>query len=104
MTKEVLHYGLWQTHDVKNGLGKLKSKTAKVKALKAQINFRKQVLQQKYPDKGVFSFSKNRKQFSVDELATNLKKLISDVAPVPHDAHAESLYEDIETEDLDILT
>ena len=105
LTKEVLHYGLWQTHgDVKNGLGKLKSKTAKVKALKAQINFRKLVLQQKYPDKGVFSFSKNRKQFSVDELATNLKKLISDVAPVPHDAHAESLYEDIETEDLDILT
>ena len=99
MTKEVLHYGLWQTHsDFKNGLAKLKSKTAKVKALKAQISFRKQVLQQKYPDKGVFLFSKNCKQFSVDELATNLKKLISDMAPVPH---AGSLYEN---EDLDILT
>ena len=58
----------------------------------------KQLLQQKYSDKGVFLFSKNRKQFSVDELATNLKKLISDMAPVPH---AEFLYEN---EDLDILT
>ena len=85
LTKEILHYGLWQTHgDVKNGLAKLKSKSAKLKALKAQINFRKQVLQQKYPDKNVFMFSKNRRQFSVDELATNLRKLISDMAPVPH--------------------
>ena len=105
LTKEILHYGLWQTHgDVENGLAKLKSKSAKLKALKAQINFRKQVLQQKYPDKNVFMFSKNRRQFSVDELATNLRKLISDMAPVPQDPHAEFLYEDVENEDLDIST
>ena len=40
LTNEILHYGLWQTHcDVENGLAKLKSKSAKLKALKAQINF-----------------------------------------------------------------
>ena len=99
LTKEILHYGLWQTHgDVENELAKLKSKSAKLKALKAQINFRKQ----KYPDKKVFLFSKNRRQFSVDELPTTLRKLISDMAPVPQDAHAEFLYEDVENEDLDI--
>ena len=49
-------------------------------------------------------FSKNRRQFSVDEVATNLRKLISDMAPVPQDAHAEFLYEDVENEDLDIST
>ena len=99
LTKEILHYGLWQTHgDVENELAKLKSKSAKLKALKAQINFRKQ----KYPDKKVFLFSKNRRQFSVDELPTTLRKLISDMAPVPQDAHAELLYEDVENEDLDI--
>ena len=68
---------------------------------KLRLTFKKQVLQQKYPDKDVFLFSKNRKQFSVYKLATNLRKLISDVAPVPCGAHAESLNEN---EDLDILT
>ena len=40
LTKEILHYGQWQTHgDVENGLAELRSKSAKLKALKAQINF-----------------------------------------------------------------
>ena len=70
--------GLWQTHDdIMKGLAKEKSKSAKVKALKAQLNFRRRVLEQKHPDKEVFSFSRKGKQLSVDELVSNLEKLLS---------------------------
>ena len=69
--------GLWITQEeVEDGLSELKTSKAKQDALKSQINFRK-VLCQTHPDKMVFHFSHNRKQFSNVELKENLLKLLS---------------------------
>ena len=69
--------GLWINRaEVENGL-KLLKKTAKIKALKLQINFRRKVLGQSHPDKSVFLFSHNRKQHSVDQLKKNLYQLLA---------------------------
>lgn len=66
------------------------SKTAKLKLLKIQLNFRKQVMNQKsYHDKGLFLFSKNRQQHSVDNLIENLCKLLSDEEAVHKEANSE---------------
>ena len=65
----------------------MKSKSAKVKAIKAQLDFRKCVLEQKHPDKDVFFISKNRKQLTVDELIINLEKLLAVSAPLDLDRH-----------------
>ena len=87
LTQEIVQCGLWQTHhDIVTGLGKEKSKSAKLKALKAQLNFRKKVLEQRHPDKDVFAFTRKGKQLSVDELVSNLNKLLS-TAPL-QDKHA----------------
>ena len=73
LTKEIVQYGLWQTQqDIREGMAKQKSKTAKLCALKAQMNFRKRVLEQNHSDKTLFSFSKDGKQLSVEELTYNL--------------------------------
>ena len=65
----------------------MKSKSAKVKAIKAQLDFRKCVLEQKHPDKDVFFISKHRKQLTVDELIINLEKLLAVSAPLDLDRH-----------------
>jgi len=50
LIEAVLDSGLWQTNEqIITGLASLKSKTAKLKALKCQLDFRKKVLQQTYP-------------------------------------------------------
>ena len=78
ITQEVMNYGLWQTKDdVTKALSKLKSDTAKVKAIKSQLDFRKHVLEQKYPEKEVYFITKNHKKLSVDELVANLCKLLT---------------------------
>ena len=78
LSHEIMQYGLWQTaEDISSGLSKQKSKALKVKALKAQLNFRKRVLEQTHENKEIFYTSKNRKQLSVDELVDNLKKLLT---------------------------
>ena len=53
--------GLWQAkEDIVRSLAKWRSNAAKRNALKAQLNLRKQVLEQKsYLDKDLFLFSKN---------------------------------------------
>ena len=78
MTQDIIHYALWQTREeITTGLAKQKSKTVKLKALKIQLNFRKQVLDQKnYHDKELFLFSKNGQQYPLDKLVENLCKLI----------------------------
>ena len=54
-------YSLWQAkEDIVRSLAKRRSNAAKCNALKAQLNLRKQVLEQKsYLDKDLFLFSKN---------------------------------------------
>ena len=79
LTKDIVQCGLWQSPDeIFHGLAKHKTKSAKVKALKAQINFRRKVLQQTHSDKDLFVFSKNRKPLSIEELISNLEKLLSE--------------------------
>ena len=78
LTTEILLYGLWQSaSDIQEGIAKLKTKTAKLKAIKSQFQFRKRVLEQKYPDKDIFFMSKSGKALSIVELCANLKKLFT---------------------------
>jgi regulator of protease activity HflC (stomatin/prohibitin superfamily) len=47
-TSDMIESGLWQTEqEVERQVNALKTKTLKVKALKAQLNFRRKVLEQK---------------------------------------------------------
>ena len=62
--------------DKVEGLAAVRKKTEKVKLLKLQTNFQCKVLSQTYSDLSVFKFSKNRKQFSVDQLKENLIKIL----------------------------
>ena len=78
LTQDIIEYGLWQiSDDISRGLSQLRSNSAKVKAIKAQLDFRKLVLEQTHPEKDVFFLTKIRRKLSVDELVTNLCKLVS---------------------------
>ena len=84
LTKEVQKTGLWTTHDdVASGLELLTSNTKKIAALKLQINFRKKVLCQLYPDKSVFAFSSGGRSYTISELTNNLQKLTIPVDSKP---------------------
>ena len=77
LTQAMMVYGLWQTKEqIAQGIAKCKSNTSKLKALKAQLNFRKKVLEQEYNDQYVFCLSKNKRKLSVDEVCSNLEKLL----------------------------
>ena len=55
LTQDIMKYGLWQSPtQIADGLSQLKSKTEKCKALKAQLSFRKKVLQQIPPNRDFF--------------------------------------------------
>ena len=82
-TKDILFHGLWQSElEIENMLKSYERKGDKIEALKAQLKFRKDVLQQIPDNKTVFNFSKFeegktlRKSLNVDELKENLKKLV----------------------------
>lgn len=75
--------GLWQTDNaVEAGLLCYPSVSRKIVALKQQINFRKFVLVQEASDKALFSFSKDKKQHSLEQLKQNLVRLISETQDV----------------------
>ena len=70
--------GLWKNEDqVKEGLAKVKGKGRLVEALKAQINFRRKVLQQQVLDQKDWTFSENSKPLNIDSLTTKLINIIS---------------------------
>ena len=102
ITTEIVDHGLWlTTADVDDGLASLKSETKKREALKAQIRFRKTVLQQSSEDKAIFKFSKKgRGQFNSSELRDNLVKLL-DAAQVFSTRHSQEDHTD--KEDLSYL-
>ena len=82
-TSDILHHGLWQSEtEVDNMILSCIKKNDKVEALKAQLKFRKEVLNQILDDKTVFCItkikdgSKSRKQLGVEELVQNLKDLV----------------------------
>ena len=77
LTQEITSLGLWQAIDqIDAGLEGLRSKTAKLKALKVQLDFRKKVLQQTHPNKKVFQSSHLGRQFTVDEMKDHLTQLL----------------------------
>ncbi|WAQ99780.1 hypothetical protein MAR_024153 [Mya arenaria] len=78
-TSEIIHFGLWQSeHDVDRALGEIEHRKDKIKALKAQLNLRNNVLQQTPDDKkSVYRLSssengKNPRKLGVDELTVNV--------------------------------
>ena len=82
-TSDMIHWGLWQTEQaVDDAISGIKTKKEKTSALKAQLNFRQFVLQQKPPqDLKLYAFSKpdgdgGRVTFGPSELTENLKMLI----------------------------
>ena len=85
LTQAMMVYGLWQTKEqIARGIAKCKSNTSKFKALKAQLDFRKKVLEQEYNDQYVFCLSKNKRKLSVDEVCSNLEKLLCSYACASH--------------------
>ena len=82
-TSDIIHHELWQSEtEVDNMILSYIKKNEKVEALKAQLKFRKEVLNQIPDDKTVFCItktkdgSKSRKQLGVEELVQNLKDLV----------------------------
>ena len=84
-TTNIIHWGLWQSdQEVNDALRDIDSEKEKVKALKDQLNFRRNVLKQKPLDpalKNVYSFShrveKRRVTLDSDGLAGQVKQLIA---------------------------
>ena len=68
LTQDIIRYGLWQSPA--DSLSQLKSKAEKLKALKAQLNFRKKkkVLQQVPTSKELYFTTRNGKQFPIEEI------------------------------------
>jgi hypothetical protein len=76
LTKQVTKYGLWTNEiEVDVALNVLPTRAAKVKALVSQLKFRKTVLKQP-GDRSLFAFSQKGKNYSWEQLRTNLMYLI----------------------------
>ncbi|XP_053372789.1 uncharacterized protein LOC128546365 [Mercenaria mercenaria] len=82
-TENIMKHGLWQSQtEVDNMLASYEKTSEKVEVLKAQLKFRKDVLNQVAEVKSTFNFTKtvegkkSRKSLSVEELASNLKLLV----------------------------
>ena len=76
-TSDIVTYGLWQSPDDVVQKMSLLTKTKQKLALKAQLRFRKHVLQQKHSDKDIYKFSdKTSGTYSVAKLQENLLRLI----------------------------
>lgn len=82
ITSELLGYGLWvSSEQVQSNLSAMKTETQKRTALKAQLRFRKTVLQQEYTDDAIYRFSSKAKgQYTSQLLKGNLLQLINDAA------------------------
>ena len=71
LTQAMMAYGLWQTKEqIAQGIAKCKSNTSKLKVLKAQLDFRKKVLEQEYNDRYVFCLSKTKENFRLMKVVT----------------------------------
>ena len=80
-TSEMITFGLWQsTEQVSQRLDMLKSEGERKEALKAQLNFRKHVLQQPVSDKKLYQFSSKADGiYSPEKLAHNLCVILNEV-------------------------
>ena len=80
ITSEITDSGLWvSSRQIISNLSAMKSETQKKNALKAQLRFRKTVLQQQTPDESIYKFSsKEMGQYNSRLLHENLLKVITD--------------------------
>lgn len=82
MTNDICFYGVWQSEkQVDEGVSRLKDDKEIVKAMQAQLKFRKKFLKQKPRNKKLFNFSTKSdggkyKKLTILELRTNLLELI----------------------------
>ncbi|CAC5359984.1 unnamed protein product [Mytilus coruscus] len=77
-TNDILFFGLWQSReDIKLKLEEIPSNAEKKKALKSQLNFRKNVFFTK-SDKSYFLFSSKKIQKTIPELTEQLCKLVDE--------------------------
>ena len=83
--QEISYYGLWQSESqIERNLATFEAKGDMVDGLKAQLHFRKEILQQPPPsthDKSVYNFTVvesqgKRKELTVVELTENVKVLV----------------------------
>jgi len=94
-TNDIVRSRLWQSEtEVDNMLASYNTVAEKVDAIKTQLKFRKEVLMQISDEKKTFNVTKSvdgkRKSLSVDELATNLKKLIRQAVVKEKDSERET--------------
>ena len=80
-SQKIIYYGLWQSEsEVDRVLNEIKTKTEKIQALKAQLNFRKYVLKQNPKDQSCYSLSTDdngvKRKLTIDEIKTNVVKLV----------------------------
>ena len=88
LTQDIIRYGLWQTpEDIQRGVMQLKTKKAKIQALRCQLDFRRKVLQQTHTDKTVFQLSHKGTPFSPDDMARNLCLLLHSAQPADTVGH-----------------
>ena len=79
LTEEIMVFGLWQSEDqIRECLASIKSTSEKLRALKLQLDFRKKVLGQRGP-KEVFYMSRQKRNFTVEEVIQNLLTLLQGV-------------------------
>ena len=79
MTNDILFFGLWQSsEEMEQQLAEIDRKTERLKAVKAQLTFRKKVLLQVTQDKSLFAFSAGNKAKNLSELKDNLTILINE--------------------------
>lgn len=88
ITTEIIYFGLWQSADqVDSALHTIKSKTEKLKALKAQLRFRKEVFKQHQDDTSIYNFSKKVNgrtvMLTVEEMTANVKTLVAHALHIP---------------------
>ena len=77
IVNEIQYWGFWQyTETLHSSLNGLKGNAQKKKALKAQLRFRKLILEQIHSDSKIFQFSERGKDYSVEVLSKNLEILI----------------------------
>ena len=83
-TSKIIEFGLWQSEEqIKDNLSIFKRKSHKKESLKAQLNFRRYVLQQnaKTEQSDIYSFSKKVSgktvECTVEELENKVKKLVA---------------------------
>lgn len=70
ITNNVCYYGLWQSPEqVDEGMGRINNEKELVKALQAQLKFRKNVLKQKHKDSQIFNLTKKKPDGKYEKLS-----------------------------------